>query len=342
MLGHVFANTSTFICILQYQYNILPLWSLSQQCFKTKSPGGFFKHILLDPSALTPRAPLFSVSCFGGRMRQKTRMLPRSSWWNLITSIWGTGVYHRFGIVVIFVFYWRCWKRSCCHRIPSTCLRWMRWPFEAFFYVFSTPKSSRNLRGLRTLAPCRTVWSLFIHLENIFLTTLSCWVASLTAEHSNWMQLSSWDWLISIGVGVESSFCHLFIILVANTLIFTVTWCLVTEFWPCTQPNHRIRHWLEYTRSWKGSAGQGSNDWTFILKTQLAWCRDSVLLLWKVQTTGAKCCNHYGHDQPWQTASRCLGDKQNIIYSSCNAGSQNKHNKDPRNSGTNTNLQSIA
>lgn len=246
MLGHVFANTSTFICILQYQYNILPLWSLSQQCFKTKSPGGFFKHILLDPSALTPRAPLFSVSCFGGRMRQKTRMLPRSSWWNLITSIWGTGVYHRFGIVVIFVFYWRCWKRSCCHRIPSTCLRWMRWPFEAFFYVFSTPKSSRNLRGLRTLAPCRTVWSLFIHLENIFLTTLSCWVASLTAEHSNWMQLSSWDWLISIGVGVESSFCHLFIILVANTLIFTVTWCLVTEFWPCTQPNHRIRHWLEY------------------------------------------------------------------------------------------------
>lgn len=174
MLGHVFANTSTFICILQYQYNILPLWSLSQQCFKTKSPGGFFKHILLDPSALTPRAPLFSVSCFGGRMRQKTRMLPRSSWWNLITSIWGTGVYHRFGIVVIFVFYWRCWKRSCYHRIPSTCLRWMRWPFEAFFYVFSTPKSSRNLRGLRTLAPCRTVWSLFIHLENIFLTTLSC------------------------------------------------------------------------------------------------------------------------------------------------------------------------
>lgn len=156
------------------------------------------------------------------------------------------------------------------------------------------------------------------------------------------MQLSSWDWLISIGVGVESSFCRLFIILVANTLIFTVTWCLVTEFWPCTQPNHRIRHWLEYTRSWKGSAGQGSNDWTFILKTQLAWCRDSVLLLWKVQTTGATCCNHYGHDQPGQTASRCLGDKQNIIYSSCNAGSQNKHNKDPRNSGTNTNLQSIA
>ncbi len=114
-----------------------------------------------------------------------------------------------------------------------------------------------------------------------------------------------------------------------------VTRSLVTEFRP------RIRHWVEYTRSRKGSAGQCSATWTFILKTQLVCLMSrqcssalncAIQLLQNV-TTITTMINH-GKSHPG-----VLGT--NIIYSSCNAGPQNKHNKDPRNSGTNTDLQSI-